>query len=125
MDLHRDSFLVCVREEGEARMQRWSLEQVAEFAGTLRAQDELAVEATGNTRWFCQQVAERVRRALPGVPVLGPTSCPIERRKKLWRRHVVVKLPPEGDPRPVAVAVAGLDTRRTRVTVDVDAYNLV
>jgi len=62
VDLHRDSFLVCVREEGAARCQRWSLEQVAEFAGGLRPQDELAVEATGNTRWFCQQVAARVRR---------------------------------------------------------------
>ena len=71
------------------------------------------------------KAAERVREALPGVPVLGPTSCPIERRNKLWRRHVLVKLPPESDPRPIAVAVAGLDTKRTRVTIDVDAYNLV
>ena len=62
VDLHWDSFLVCVRDEGEVRMQRWSLDQVQEFAGTLRPQDELAVEATGNTRWFCQQVAARVRR---------------------------------------------------------------
>lgn len=62
VDLHRDSFLVCVREQGEARFQRWSLDQVQAFAKTLRPPDELAVEATGNTRWFCQQVAERVRR---------------------------------------------------------------
>lgn len=62
VDLHRDSFLVCTREQGQARFQRWSLGQVEEFARTLRPQDELAVEATGNTRWFCQQVAERVRR---------------------------------------------------------------
>ncbi|OFW26672.1 MAG: hypothetical protein A3H27_14145 [Acidobacteria bacterium RIFCSPLOWO2_02_FULL_59_13] len=64
VDLHRDSFLVCVREQGEAQLQRWSLDQVEEFARTLRPQDELAVEATGNTRWFCQAVADRVRRVV-------------------------------------------------------------
>ena len=62
VDLHRDSFLVCVREQGEARFQRWRLDQVEEFAGTLRPQDDLAVEATGNTRWFCQKVAAGVGR---------------------------------------------------------------
>jgi len=64
VDLHRDSFLVCVREQGEGRCQRWSLDQAQEFAGTLGPQDELAVEATGNTRWFSQQVAGRVRRVV-------------------------------------------------------------
>ncbi len=62
VDLHRDSFLVCVREQGQSRFQRWSLEQLQPFAETLRPDDELAVEATGNTRWFCQAVADRLKR---------------------------------------------------------------
>jgi hypothetical protein len=56
--------------------------------------------------------------------VLGPASCPIERRNKLWRRHALVKLTPESDVAEVAGAIEGLDGKRTRVWVDVDAYNL-
>jgi primosomal protein N' (replication factor Y) len=70
------------------------------------------------------EAASRLRSALPTVQVLGPASCPIERRSKLWRRHVLVKLPPDGDPSPVAAALDGLGTPRTRVWIDVDAYNL-
>ena len=68
MDLHRDSFPVCVREQGRERFQRWSVEQVEEFAGTLEPGDELAVEATGNTRWFCQVVNGRVGRIVVVTP---------------------------------------------------------
>jgi len=64
VDLHANSFLVCARERGQARFQRWSLPQLPEFAAGLRPEDELAVEATGNTRWFCRAVAERVRRVV-------------------------------------------------------------
>ena len=42
VDLHRDSFLVCVREEGQSQLSRWSLDRVQEFAETLRPSDELA-----------------------------------------------------------------------------------
>jgi transposase len=64
VDLHRSSFLVCIRGEGPLQFQPWSLEQLSEFVKGLRAGDELAVEATGNTRWFCQAVAGRVRRVV-------------------------------------------------------------
>ncbi|HXH60146.1 MAG TPA: primosomal protein N' [Fimbriimonadaceae bacterium] len=67
--------------------------------------------------------AERIRNAMPRDTVLGPTSCPIERRKRLWRRHILVKMAVDEDPSPVLEAVAGLDTRRTRVFIDVDPYS--
>jgi primosomal protein N' (replication factor Y) len=70
------------------------------------------------------EVAERLRESLVGAQVLGPASCPIERRSKLWRRHVLVKLAPDADPAPIASAVHGLGDARTRVFIDVDAYNL-
>ena len=50
IDLHPDSFLVCIREAGPSQWQRWSGEQIEQFASTLRPTDAIAVEATGNTR---------------------------------------------------------------------------
>jgi transposase len=88
VDLHRDSFLVCVREQGQERLQRWSLRQLPEFARELRPQDELAVEATGNTRWFCEQVAGRVRR----IVVVNPHQFRVisESVKKTDRRDAAL-----------------------------------
>lgn len=62
VDLHHDSFLVCVREGGQQDFHHWKMEEMEEFVGSLRRSDRLAVEATGNTRWFCQMIGERVQR---------------------------------------------------------------
>jgi primosomal protein N' (replication factor Y) len=70
------------------------------------------------------EVGERLRASLAEATVLGPTSCPIERRSRMWRRHVLVKLAPDADPAPVADALRDLGSHRTRVWIDVDAYNL-
>jgi transposase len=64
VDLHHDSFLVCIREGGRQQFQRWNLGQVEEFAVGLRRSDRLAVEATGNTRWFVQALGARIARAV-------------------------------------------------------------
>ena len=88
VDLHRNSFLVCVREQGQGRFQRWSLEQLPEFAAGLRREDELAVEATGNTRWFCRAVGERLRR----IVVVNPHQFRVisESVKKTDRRDAAL-----------------------------------
>lgn len=62
IDLHQDSFVECVRVSGKPQFRRWPMEEVEAFASSLGAADALAVEATGNTRWFCQKVAARVGR---------------------------------------------------------------
>lgn len=64
VDLHQDNFLVCTRTGDQQQFQRWKVEQVEEFADRLRGNDELAVEATGNSRWFCQAVGARVERVV-------------------------------------------------------------
>ena len=58
VDLHHDSFLVCTREGGQKQFQQWKMEQIEEFVSSLQRSDCLAVEATGNTRWFCQTIRE-------------------------------------------------------------------
>ena len=70
------------------------------------------------------EAAERIRQAVPHSVVLGPAACPLEKLKNLWRRHVLVKLEPNADPEPIRNAVHDLDSPRTRVTIDVDPYNM-
>lgn len=71
------------------------------------------------------QVGVKVRETFPTATVLGPTACPIERRSKMWRRHVLVKLAPDEYPSPLHNALVGFDTKRTRVSIDVDPYNML
>jgi len=63
VDLHRDCFTACVRyDNGRERMQEWKLDKLRDFVKTLRATDEVAVEVSGNTRFFYDAVAPRVSK---------------------------------------------------------------
>src|SRR6516225_11086161 len=63
IDLHQKRFTCCVRlENGRNYLSEWSLEQLPQFVSKLRRSDEIAVEVTGNTRWFYQAVAPHVAR---------------------------------------------------------------
>src|SRR6516225_12243999 len=63
IDLHQKRFTCCVRLEiGRNSLSEWSLEQLPQFVSKLRRSDEIAVEVTGNTRWFYQAVAPHVAR---------------------------------------------------------------
>ena len=71
IDLHRDCFTACVRlENGREYLKRWKLEDMPRFADKLRPTDEVAVEMTGNTRLFHDQVARLVDR----VVAVNPTQ---------------------------------------------------
>jgi len=62
VDLHHDSFVVCVRSGKQQQWQGWAMSEMGDFVKHLGKQDAVAVEATGNTRWFCRQMGERVER---------------------------------------------------------------
>src|SRR5579863_8011708 len=65
IDLHRRRFTCCVRlENGRNYLSEWNLEQLPQFIKKLRASDELAVEVTGNTRFFYEAVAPYVARVV-------------------------------------------------------------
>ena len=58
IDLHRNCFTACVRlEKGRNYLSEWKLEDLPRFTKKLRAGDEIAVEMTGNTRFFHAAVA--------------------------------------------------------------------
>ena len=69
-------------------------------------------------------VAQKLRTVLD-APVLGPADCPIERLNGLWRRHVLVKLPPGGDPARIQESLEAVADRRVRAVIDVDPASLV
>ena len=63
IDLHRNCFTACVRlENGRNYLSEWKLEDLPRFAKKLRGSDEVAVEMTGNTRFFHEAVAPHVAR---------------------------------------------------------------
>lgn len=65
VDLHSNSFTVCYRsKQGKQRIAVYRTTKVAQFRKSLRRHDELAVEATGNTGWFIEQVKDRVSRVV-------------------------------------------------------------
>ena len=53
VDLHTNSFTVCRRtKQGKETVNEYSIVRISDFLRTLRKDDLLAVEATGNTAWF-------------------------------------------------------------------------
>lgn len=65
VDLHRNQFTVCVRlENGRTYLREWKLQALPQFVKKLRARDEVAVEATGNTRLFYDAVQPHVARVV-------------------------------------------------------------
>lgn len=60
VDLHRDCFTVFTRDEdGAGESREWSIRSLKGFAKTVCKEDEVAVEATGNVRLFCEALKAR------------------------------------------------------------------
>jgi len=65
VDLHTTQITVCyLKAEEDFEIRKYQLCEMEKFVASLTKTDELAVEATGNTRWFAEQVAEKVRRVV-------------------------------------------------------------
>jgi len=78
VDLHTNSFTACFLEEGQPeRIQTIDLQKGLEgFIETLQKTDELAIEATGNSAWFRDQVLPSISR----VAVIAPWQFEVIRR---------------------------------------------
>ncbi len=60
VDLHRNCFTVYTRQEdGGGESREWTIRELKAFAKAVRTSDEVAVEATGNTRLFTEALKER------------------------------------------------------------------
>ena len=85
VDLHSNSITVCfLTASGKEELQAYSLSALAEFQQRLKRTDWIAVEATGNTRWFVGQIKERVGR----VVIVNPNQFEVIRKSvKKTDRH--------------------------------------
>lgn len=55
--LHSNTFTICRPEpDGSESMFRLSVADIARFCQSLDADDEIAVEAIGNSAWFCGEI---------------------------------------------------------------------
>jgi transposase len=65
VDLHPNNFTVYSFKENEpTTAKHWPLRALARFVETLTPEDELAVEATSNTRFFWEQIRAKVARVV-------------------------------------------------------------
>lgn len=79
VDLHTHCFTVCVlTSKGECSFQEYKLTELAGFRKVLRHSDQLAVEATGNARFFSEQVRERVGR----IVVVNPRQFEVIKQSR-------------------------------------------
>jgi transposase len=85
VDLHSNSITVCyLTESGKEELRTYSLSALAEFQKSLKRTDRVSVEATGNTRWFVEQIKERVGR----VVIVNPNQFEVIRKSvKKTDRH--------------------------------------
>ena len=79
VDLHSNSFTICrLHADGTEAIETFQLSQVDinRFCQSLDADDEVAVEATGNTAWFCDEIRTCVGR----VVVVNPRKFQVIRQ---------------------------------------------
>ena len=77
VDLHTTQITVCaLNHELEPAVKTYQLTELEKFVSQLQPTDEIAVEATGNTRWFVGQVKGRVKR----VVIVNPRQFQVIRK---------------------------------------------
>lgn len=65
VDLHTTQITVCyLTAKDEISIRKYQLIEIEKFVSDLEKTDEIAVEATCNTRWFREQVEEQVSRVV-------------------------------------------------------------
>lgn len=60
IDLHKNMFIACYLEKEGKEFRQFSIHELARFKESLERTDRLAVEATGNSRYFASQVQDAV-----------------------------------------------------------------
>jgi len=64
VDLHKTSFQCCYLTESQTEFKKFSSSELEVFKKDLRQTDRIAVESTGNSRWFSNQVKDKVSEVI-------------------------------------------------------------
>jgi transposase len=65
VDLHSNNFTICLlAEDGAHTFEKYPLKELEAFKSTLRPDDHVAVEATGNSRFFHSQISPLVAECI-------------------------------------------------------------
>lgn len=85
VDLHSNSLTACyLNEDKSEQLRTLSLKELQRFKESLLADDEVAVEATSNVRWFVEQIRPLVSR----VVIVNPSQFEVIRKSvKKTDRH--------------------------------------
>lgn len=118
VDLHQNSVTTCRLEtDGSEAVESWALtpDALNRFCLSLDADDEIAVEATGNSAWFRDQVLPCVGR----VAVVNPRQFQIIRRS--------VKKTDKNDARALALFLSKdmLPETRAKIKAEAELASLV
>jgi primosomal protein N' (replication factor Y) len=82
---------------------------------------------SGENRKAVMEGSEEVRARIADgqATILGPVDCAMERLQNRWRRHVLLKLPPDASTDPIGLALAGFSVKGVQIVIDVDPYTLM
>lgn len=75
VDLHKTMFVVCYMEGERKEFRQYKISEIERFAEGLQTEDILALETTGNTRYFVEQIKDKVREVLIINPVEFKIIC--------------------------------------------------
>ena len=65
VDLHTTQVTVCyLKTLDDYQFKQYRIDEIEGFVASLDGSDELAVEATGNSRWLVNLVKERIGRVV-------------------------------------------------------------
>lgn len=64
VDLHKTNFQVCYHHSGDVEFRRYELSRLESFKESLKPTDHVAVESTGNSRWFVDQIRGHVQKVV-------------------------------------------------------------
>ena len=64
VDLHKNMFQICRLEEENKSYKRYSIKEIENLKSELKRNDSLAVEATGNSRYFVNQIKDYVKEVI-------------------------------------------------------------
>ena len=77
VDLHTNNFTVCWREKtGEECFETYGLADIERFKKQLKKSDEIALEATGNSRYFYEAVQNKVKI----IVIVAPSKFAVIRK---------------------------------------------